>query len=268
MLPVSNQRHPHFPTNPTITACGVSVLQPPASSATDCGMASHNPLPWKLHSGKSPSSGALTIEQIQRIDAQHGFNDGPLLDLSRKLAGAQSDPLNLSQPELAAAKKERGGREAQKAIKDLKRAEKAVAKAREAVDLLRFSNPYAHTGMPNPAEQHLASFISAADNIADFRKYLETMTRAELVGYGDHPNRRKARDLRKEIVCWTVFGFWEERGRPLSFTTDYKTSERGGDLFAFVNAIVECMTDPPTQISGETLKRDLGLFLDFREEER
>lgn len=231
-------------------------------------MASHNPLPWKLRAGDPASSGALTMEQIQRICSAHGFTESPLLELSRKLAVAQRDSLDLSQPEIVVPKKERGGREVQKAIDKLKSAEKAIAKARETIDQLRFSNPYAHTGMQNPAEQHLARFGEGVESISDLRAYLETIKRGGLVSYGDEPDRRKARDVRKEIVCRTIFRFWDEHGRPLSFTTDPMTSQRGGDLFAFANAIVECMTDPPTPISGETLKMDLTLYRRFGEQER
>ncbi|SEK07576.1 hypothetical protein SAMN05444007_1206 [Cribrihabitans marinus] len=203
------------------------------------------------------------MDQIQRLGAAHGFKDGPLLELSRKLTVAQSDPLNLSQPELVAPKKDRGARVAQRAINNLRRAEEAIAKAQQVINELRFSNPFAHTGMPNPAEYHLATFREGVEAISDFRQYLENMKRNDGISYGDEPDRRKARDLRKEIVCWTIFTFWTERSLPLKFTTDPISSERGGDLFDFVNAIVECMTEPPTRISGETLKLDLKRYQDF-----
>ncbi|MFC3614539.1 hypothetical protein ACFORG_12265 [Lutimaribacter marinistellae] len=231
-------------------------------------MASHNPVQWKLRTGAPQSSGALSIDQIQRLGAAHGFKDGPLLELSRKLTAAQADPLNLSQPELVAPKKDRGAREAQRAMNDLRRAEKAIDKAHEVIDQLRFSNAFANTGMPNPAEHHLARFREGVEAISDFRQYLETMKRINGISYADEPDRRKARDFRKEIVCWTIFTFWTERGLPLKFTTDPIRSERGGDLFDFVNEIVECMTDPPTRISGETLKFDLKRYQDFHENKR
>lgn len=231
-------------------------------------MASHNPVPWKLRTAARRSSGVLSIEQIQRIGAAYGFNDGPLLVLSRNLIVAQAYPLNLSQPELAAPKKKRGRMEAQKAINELRRAENTIAKAQKLMVQLRFSNPFAHTGMPNPAEPHLAKFRESVEAISGLRKYLETMVRIDDISYADEPDRRKARDLRKEIVCWTIFTFWSERDRPLKFTTDPVNNERGGDLFDFVNAIVECMTAPPTRISGETLKLDLKRYQDFHENGR
>ncbi|WP_424988834.1 hypothetical protein [Microbulbifer sp. S227A] len=240
-------------------------MKPKLSSGKVWAMASHHPVPWKLRTSARPSSGALSIEQIQRLGAAHGFNDGPLLELSRNLTVAQANPLNLSQPELAAPKKERGGREAQRVINYLTRAESTIAKAQEVIDELRFSNPFAHTGMPNPAEHQLAKFQEGVEAISGLRKYLETMVRTDGISYADEPDRRKARDLRKEMVCWTIFRFWSERDRPLKFTTDPVNNERGGDLFAFVNAIVECMTDPPTRISGETLKLDLKRYQDFQE---
>ena len=208
------------------------------------------------------------MDQIQRLGAVHGFKDGPLLELSRKLTAAQTDPLKLSQPELVAPKKDRGAREARKAINDLRRAERAIAKAQEVINQLRFSNPFTNTGMANPTEHHLARLLEGVAAVSDFRKYLETMQRINGISYDDEPDRRKARDLRKEIVCWTIFTFWTERGLPLKFTTDPIRSERGGNLFDFVNAIVECMTDPPTRISGETLKFDLKRYQDFRESVR
>lgn len=226
-------------------------------------MASHHPIPWKLHSGARSYPDALAPSQIKDLAERYGFTEDQLLALSEKLALALKPELHISAPELVPHRKSRGRREAQTAIDDLLKAEKALAKAKQTVSELRFSNPFAHTGLPNPSKGHLDGFAAATASVSDFRNYLQIMQRNNYVIYSGIPDLRKVRDLRREIVCWVVFNFWDEADRSLTFTTDPITSERGGALFAFINAIVTCMTEPATVISGETLKLELQRWQEF-----
>lgn len=90
------------------------------------------------------------------------------------------------------------------------------------------------------------------------------MQQEQAVSYSGMPDRRKTRDLRREIVCWTTFNFWEENGRKLGYTSDLVRDARGGPLIDFINSIVACMTEPSTTISGETLKMDIEKYNAFR----
>lgn len=81
-----------------------------------------------------------------------------------------------------------------------------------------------------------------------------------MVSYKGTPDKRRARDVRRNIVCTSIFNSWDESGRKLSYSTDPLTSERGGRLFDFVNAVVECISDPPSHLNGETVKIELDEF--------
>lgn len=57
-----------------------------------------------------------------------------------------------------------------------------------------------------------------------------------------------------------IFKLWTEIGRPLTFTTDPITSQRGGPLIAFVNAVVQCITEPASTLTGEAIKTEIERF--------
>lgn len=86
------------------------------------------------------------------------------------------------------------------------------------------------------------------------------MAKEEQVFYTGMPDKRLTTDIRRTIVCVTIFNFWDEAKRKLTYTTAPATSERGGELIDFVNAVVLCMTDPPCRLSGEVIKAGLEVF--------
>lgn len=66
-------------------------------------------------------------------------------------------------------------------------------------------------------------------------------------------DRRKLSDRRRDEVLHTIFQFWVDQGRKITFTTDPLTSKRGGELVHFIQAVCLLMTDPATEISAETI---------------
>ena len=73
-------------------------------------------------------------------------------------------------------------------------------------------------------------------------------------------DKRRLRDERRRIACKFIFAFWQESGRPLSYSTDPITSVRGSPLVEYVNAVVACISDPPSQLTGETIKFKIEEF--------
>jgi len=219
-----------------------------------------NRLPWKTLIGERSSTGALTKEQISDLAKNFGIGTAPLFELSRDLAPAVAEILNVSNPELVPPKTDKGIREAKKAVQALVKAEKYLTKAQELVAHLNMKNPWAHVGLENPGPQQTERLLDAIGSVASFRNYLDTMARNRYVMITGVPDQRKTHDVRREIVTTTIFNFWEKRGRKLTITTDPVKGERTGDLVKFVNAIVANLTEPPCPVPGETIHADLQSF--------
>lgn len=219
-----------------------------------------NTVPWKLRPGKPTQNGALTREQISELSEQFGLDFVGLRRLSRKLDMALSEELHITQIEHYSARVERGVRELNAASKELRSVEKKLRKVEDILQNLKFKNMFAHAGVPDSAPRHLEGFSASTQGIREFRAYLDMMAREELVAYTGIPDKRRISDLRREIVCVSIFNFWDEAKRKLSYTTAPGTSERGGELFDFVNAIVWCVTEPSCRLSGEVIKAELDAF--------
>lgn len=76
-------------------------------------------------------------------------------------------------------------------------------------------------------------------------------------------DKRHVKDKRRKDVLGSIFSSWHRVGRQLSCTTDPETSERHGPLIDFANAVVACVTDPSSTLSGEMIFRDLIYWRDI-----
>lgn len=80
-------------------------------------------------------------------------------------------------------------------------------------------------------------------------------------------DKRKARDARREHVVRSCCYIWEDAGRPLSYTS--KSSgpvhqRRGGPLVDLVQIVTRAVTDPPSELPPETIRRDIDKFKELR----
>jgi len=69
--------------------------------------------------------------------------------------------------------------------------------------------------------------------------------------------------MRREYVVRSCCYVWEDAGRKVTYTTvshEPGEPQRRGELVEFVNAVVPLVTDPPTTLSVETIRRDIDLF--------
>jgi hypothetical protein len=217
-------------------------------------------VPWKLRGGKPTGEGALTQDEVSGLRDKFALDFTALRKLSITLDMALSKELHITQYELGPARVKRGVRELQSAIKELSAAEKKLRKVETILQGVKFKHLFRHTRMPHPAIQRVEEFAIGNEAITRFRLFLEAMAREELVFYTGMPDKRLTTDIRRNIVCVAIFNFWDEAGRKLSYTTAPGTSERGGELVNFVNAVVLCMTDPPCRLSGEVIKAELEDF--------
>ena len=192
----------------------------------------------------------------------HDVDEVHLWELSQKIAGALSERLSLSQPELGFSRDEKGVREAKKLLKSL---EIAASKLKEAALILEdigFKDPFAHIGRPNPAEAHLANFHKSCAQVAEFQIYVSTMAEQQQVFSTGTPDKRRMRDERRRMICTAIFNAWAENGGKVSYTTetDKERNQRVGPLVNFFNSVVACITDPVTELSGETIRSEIDWY--------
>ena len=76
-------------------------------------------------------------------------------------------------------------------------------------------------------------------------------------------DKRSARDTRREHVVRSCCYIWEDAGRPVSYTSKSsgpKHQRRGGPLVDLVQIVTQNVTDPPTELRVETVRRDIDNF--------
>jgi hypothetical protein len=168
--------------------------------------------------------------------------------------------LRLAQPDLTIARRKKGQKELARANDLIRSAEGKLLAASKILRDLGFKSDFSHVGMPNPGKGHVRKFKIATQTVTESRNFFESMERFEMVTFVGTPDARKASDVRRTILCVTIFNMWLDVDRELTYTTDPVSSERTGPLIEFVNDVVQCMTEPPSRLSGEAIKRELEDF--------
>lgn len=72
-------------------------------------------------------------------------------------------------------------------------------------------------------------------------------------------DKRNISDGRRRGVVDTCCYAWHDAGRPVTYTTNSEGARdrRGGRLIEFIQAVVRMVTDPPSRLSGETIRKDI-----------
>jgi len=218
-------------------------------------------IPWRCHATPLPED-ALSQDDILKLASAHDVSEGDLRILSRKLSSVMRPKLALSQPELMPARRSAGTKNLKRLNDLLRMAQSKLDEASGIVTEMGFSSPFAHTGMPNPGVAIKQEFEDARATLDKCGQFFRTMETAGLGTFRGTPDKRKASDVRRTIVCTHIFNLWCDVGRKLSYSTDPVSGERTGPLIALVQDVVACLTDPRTRLSGETILNDLEAYHD------
>ncbi len=106
------------------------------------------------------------------------------------------------------------------------------------------------------------------DAVAGLEKRIDELIKIENgVAEIEPDDKRKARDARREHVVRSCCYIWEDAGRPLSYSS--KSSgpihqRRGGPLVDLVQIVTRAVTDPPSELPPETIRRDIDKFKELR----
>lgn len=232
---------------------------PPRPQSRGPQTVTRDTITWKIID--DPLTHALSENDIHELASSHSID----AELLRKLSGDlrstfQPDP-RLLQPELAADRKKAGQKKFKQANDLVRSAEDKLRRASIILKDIGFVDPFVHTGMPNPGTQRLEAFETARQVLAECGFFFSVMEREGYARLLSTPDARKATDVRRTILCVTLFNLWLDLERKLTYTTDPISGERKGSLIEFVNDVVERLTDPSTRLSGEAIKRELDDFL-------
>ena len=161
---------------------------------------------------------------------------------------------------MAPLQRERGVKEVEAALADILGAERRLLQARGRLADVAFQHPFPGTGMPNPAVERLEALVRAGQSLQQIRVFLEAALRNGAVRWNKPADKRKLRDERRRLLCRTLFEFWLNSGRGVSYTSNPVTNKREGPLLSFVNDVVRLVTDPPMQLNGDTIKEEIEAY--------
>ena len=216
---------------------------------------------WKVQ--VHGDGGALGEEQIRKLAEDFAIDLELVRQLSADLARALhplKGPKSVSDVILRPRK---GAAQFEKAVKDMRLAEKKIGEALSGLDRIHLDDLLPEILENDPLI--ISKLMNRArSNIITVRVMLtKRVKRAGEVRYRGELDKRKTRDHRRSMVCDRIFRIWESAGRELSYTTDLQ-SKRRGPLVEFVNAVVACVSKPPGSLEGETIRKEIGNFMDFQ----
>ncbi len=228
-------------------------------------MASHHirsSVPWRVEIyGRE---GPLTAKQVEDLARQFSFRVDELWKFSLSLGSSLSTPQLVSVPKSIATA--RANKEFVRAVADLAHAKKRIAEAGRKLGGLDTTTARDRQGA-GLLDQVRAQLRVLALDIDTVKRSLETVGKIPNSALVIAPaNKRNVSDMYRPVVLSRIFEFWRLEGRKLGYSTDPDTSERRGPLIEFTNAVVACITDPPSVLSGDTIIRELGKFTPIPDE--
>ncbi|PUB09594.1 hypothetical protein [Yoonia sediminilitoris] len=215
---------------------------------------------WKLIDDHVIHGTLLDEADIQRLALKHDVKEQALRQASVRLRSAFLKEMVLSQPELFLERRRVGKVKLAEISRLMAIADGKLQKALRILDDVGFSNPFAHAGMPNPADRYREEFENAVCAIDECRRFFNAAESEDLARFLATPDGNKAVDMRRTILCVTLFNLWLDLGRSVTYTTDNILEERTGPLIEFVRDVIFCLSDPPTRHNGEAVKREIDAF--------
>jgi len=220
----------------------------------------HDTVPWRLIAEDEAKKGVLGESDLKRLAAKHDIPEPALNQLSLRLRPTFFKEMALSQAELASERKKVGKKKLAEFIRLIRMSQGKLLKASDILQEVGFANPFANTGMPNPADRYLEEFERAIATLEECDRFFAACNENDLARFLATPNANKAVDMRRTILCVTIFNLWLDLGRTVSYTTDDVSQERTGPLIEFVRDVIFCLSNPATRHNGEAIKREIEAF--------
>jgi hypothetical protein len=223
-------------------------------------------VPWKL--GAYGRDGVLSQQQISRLAETFNLQVALLSRVSQSL-GRVLDPEQF--PYLVCVQRSKAVARADRALAAA-RADIAAAQKRATTAAMNFNKLYVDdyrdpAGALSLAQTRDQAQRCAAD-LGQLHAALAAVTRSPSeVLLLEPADKREVIDFRRGPVLRAAFQFWYDAGRKLTYTTDPLTSARSGPLIDFVDALVACVTEPSSTLSGHTVVQALASFRPWTRED-
>jgi hypothetical protein len=216
--------------------------------------------PWRL--GKSGGSGALTQKQQADLASHFELDPTAIAELSRSLSVWLDSTKIPDWVTVRQSVAEKGGEATlRRALQEATRARQQLEKQLRELDSLRVDFR-ASAEASAPFHQARASLAAGLVQLQEAQDGLErALQNPGTVRLNTSTNRRQDRDERRIAVLTLIFKTWRQAGRRLTYTTDPVRSERGGPMIEFANRVVGYVTEPPSELPGDMIVRDLKAFL-------
>jgi hypothetical protein len=217
-------------------------------------------------------NGALTDATKAKIAEQFDLTSGLVEELSILVGNSLDAESMISLARVTRGKATTRGR---------KRLEEAARLARRMKsDHAAIAAHLSHLQTHFDIDQRAATPLAALqEELAGIRKFLGDLEArvGELseIEYGiaeiAPDDRRHASDMRRIHVVRSCCYVWEDAGRSVSYTSVSSgpgNQRRRGQLIEFVHVVTRHVTDPPTELPVETIRRDIDQFNDLRNKGR
>lgn len=206
---------------------------------------------WIVQSDSA--KGPLDSEQVSRLAQDFNLSESEVSQLSENLIHPLSSRLKVRGVIEGFEQDRRGPAELEKLFREVRQAEVRLQRAVSLYSQLEIQFPALKRKISNPNVVYKEWLSTALMNVEQISSMLARSTNRHEARFTGNPNKRRNRDERRGAILSTVFDAWHSAGRKVSISTIGSTSERTGPLVDFTNAVVRCITDPATDLSGETI---------------
>ncbi len=208
------------------------------------------PPSWIIQS--ESAQGPLGSEQVQKLAKDFNLPAEAVFELSLALARPLSPTYRVRGVIEVLQQQAKGSVEVEKLIKKIRLARSNLAAAQELFAELQFN-------FPNNSDRGNDWLRCKLDEALLYTVGLERVTIRSEKKHGQtfagNPDKRRNRDERRGAVLMAIFDTWYGAGRTVSVTS--VDTKRVGPLVEFSSAVVRYVTDPPYELSGETVWQEI-----------
>ena len=208
--------------------------------------------------------GVLTNAQTLKLSEDFGISEQYVQALSKSIAYPLSPEFFVGSVVKVLKQQEKGAKELDILLTNIRQAEVRLAKAVAQIELIRIQFPNAGRGVEDPNTWLTDELNASFEKVQFIRGALERSTRKHDAYFIGDPDKRTQRDDRQWSVIFAILDTWEASGRKETYTSDGVTSKRSGPLVSFTNAVVSYVTEPVMEIKGETVRQALDIWRHFR----
>lgn len=218
--------------------------------------------PWRL--GSYGDDGALSDSDVSELAERFKLSATLLQTLSQQLGYCLDVDSEVNLVRIKRSKAiERADKELAKAAKVAKELQVAAAKLTMLLTPLsgQFAQSKEDTALllaakvqSDEVSKKVAAAITALQTVRDTPGAAAVMSPF---------NKVYVWDKRRQYVVENCASIWREAGRPVTLTTKHDAKagkKRMGQLYDFIQAVVVKLTEPPRELSGETIRKDLDRF--------